>query len=83
MTVAMARYDDPHSATNQFYINLSANSSLDPGSRNWGYTVFGTVISGQDVVESIALVATGYSPELDAQDVPKTPVMLKKAYVLE
>jgi len=83
MTVAMARYDDPHSATNQFYINLSANSSLDPGSRNWGYAVFGTVISGQDVVESIALVATGYSPELDAQDVPQTPVMLKKAYVLE
>ena len=83
MTVAMARFDDPHSATNQFYINLAANTSLDPGARNWGYTVFGTVISGQDVVEAIAQVATGYSPELDAQDVPQSPVLIKKAYVLE
>lgn len=83
MTVAMARYDDPHSATNQFYINLAANSSLDPGPRNWGYTVFGSVISGQDVVEAIAQVATGFSEQLDAQNVPLTPVLIKKAYVLD
>ncbi|HMB59549.1 MAG TPA: peptidylprolyl isomerase, partial [Xanthomonadales bacterium] len=60
-----------------------ANSSLDPGPRNWGYTVFGSVISGQDVVEAISLVATGFSEQLDAQDVPLNPVLIKKAYVLD
>jgi peptidyl-prolyl cis-trans isomerase A (cyclophilin A) len=83
MTVAMARYDDPHSATSQFYINLSANSSLDPGARNWGYAVFGQVVSGQEVVEAIAAVETGYDENLDASDVPVTPVMLISASVLE
>ena len=81
MTVAMARFDDPHSATNQFYINLGANSSLDPGDRNWGYAVFGTVISGQEVVEAIAGVETGYSEQLDAEDVPLVPVFITKAVV--
>jgi peptidyl-prolyl cis-trans isomerase A (cyclophilin A) len=83
MSVAMARYEDPHSATSQFYVNLAANESLDPSSRNWGYTVFGEVISGQEVIEAIAAVATGYSEQLDAQDVPINPVLLKKATVLD
>jgi peptidyl-prolyl cis-trans isomerase A (cyclophilin A) len=83
MTVAMARFDDPHSATSQFYFNLSANESLDPGARNWGYAVFGEVISGREVVEAIAAVETGYSENLDAQDVPLVPVLLKSATVLE
>ena len=83
MTIAMARFDDPHSATDQFYFNLAANSSLDPGSRSWGYAVFGQVISGQDVVEAIASVETGYSENLDASDVPLVPVKLIKATVLE
>jgi peptidyl-prolyl cis-trans isomerase A (cyclophilin A) len=83
MTVAMARYDDPHSATSQFYINISANSSLDPNSKNWGYAVFGQVISGQDVVEAIAVVETGYDENLDASDVPVKSVMLISATVLE
>ena len=83
MTVAMARFDDPHSATNQFYFNLSANSSLDPNSRSWGYAVFGQVISGQEVVEAIAGVETGYSADLDASDVPLVPVKLLTATVLE
>ena len=83
MTVAMARYDDPHSATSQFYINIAANSSLDPNSKNWGYAVFGQVISGQDVVEAIAVVETGYDENLDASDVPVKPVMLISATVLE
>ena len=81
MTVAMARFDDPHSATDQFFINMAANSSLDPGARNWGYAVFGVVISGQEVIEEIAEVATGYSAGLDAMDVPETPIFIKKAYV--
>jgi peptidyl-prolyl cis-trans isomerase A (cyclophilin A) len=83
MTIAMARFDNPHSATNQFYFNLSANSSLDPNSRSWGYAVFGQVISGQDVVEAIGLVDTGYSESLDAEDVPLVPVKLLSATVLE
>lgn len=83
MTIAMARFDDPHSATNQFYFNVAANSSLDPNSRSWGYAVFGQVISGQDVVEAIAVVDTGYSENLDASDVPLVPVKLLSATVLE
>jgi peptidyl-prolyl cis-trans isomerase A (cyclophilin A) len=83
MTIAMARYDDPHSATSQFYFNLSANSSLDPNIGNWGYTVFGAVISGQDVVSAIAGVETGYNEDLDATDVPLKPVFILSATVLE
>ena len=81
MSVAMARFDDPHSATNQFYINLGANTSLDPGDRNWGYTVFGTVISGQEVIEAIAAVETGYSEQLDAENVPLVPIFINRAFV--
>lgn len=83
MTVAMARYDDPHSATNQFYFNLAANSSLDPNPRSWGYAVFGQVISGQDVVEAIAGVETGYHEGLDAENVPLSPVKLLSATVMD
>jgi peptidyl-prolyl cis-trans isomerase A (cyclophilin A) len=83
MTIAMARYDDPHSATSQFYFNLSANSSLDPNAGSWGYTVFGVVISGQDVVSAIAGVETGYNEDLDANDVPLKPVFILSATVVE
>jgi peptidyl-prolyl cis-trans isomerase A (cyclophilin A) len=83
MTVAMARFDDPHSATNQFYFNLSANASLDPNARSWGYAVFGQVISGMEVVEAIAAVETGYNADLDAADVPLVPVRILSATVLE
>jgi peptidyl-prolyl cis-trans isomerase A (cyclophilin A) len=83
MTIAMARFDDPHSATNQFYFNVAANSSLDPNPKSWGYAVFGQVISGQDVVEAISNVDTGYSEGLDASDVPLAPVKLLSATVLE
>jgi len=83
MTLAMARFEDPHSATNQFYFNLGANSSLDPNPKSWGYAVFGLVISGQEVVEAISNVDTGYSEGLDASDVPLAPVKLLSATVLE
>lgn len=82
-SIAMARYDDPHSATRQFYFNMDNNTSLDPNSRNWGYTVFGVVVSGMDVLEAIALVETGYSEDLDAEDVPVEPVILIHATVQE
>ena len=83
MTVAMARYDDPHSATSQFYFNLSANSSLDPNAGSWGYAVFAVVVSGQDVVNAIAGVETGYNEDLDASDVPLEPVYILSVTVLE
>jgi peptidyl-prolyl cis-trans isomerase A (cyclophilin A) len=83
MTVAMARYDDPHSATNQFYFNLADNGSLDPNRRNWGYAVFGEVVGGWEVVEAIAGVETGYNADLDAEDVPLVPVKILSAAVAE
>ena len=79
----MPRFDDPHSATNQFFFNLADNESLNPGRRNWGYAVFGEVIEGWDVVMAISGVETGYSELLDAEDVPLSPVKLLKATVLE
>jgi len=82
-SIAMARYDDPHSATRQFYFNMEDNSSLDPNSRSWGYTVFGSVVSGMDVLEAIAAVETGYSEDLDAEDVPVVPILLIRASVQE
>lgn len=81
-TIAMARYEDPHSATSQFFFNVAANNrALDPNPKHWGYTVFGMVISGQDVLEALAAVPTGYNAELDYQDVPLTPVKLIKVSV--
>ena len=82
-SIAMARYDDPHTATRQFYFNVNNNTSLDPGPRNWGYTVFGMVVSGMEVVEAIEAVETGYSEALDAEDVPMVPVLLIRASVQE
>jgi peptidyl-prolyl cis-trans isomerase A (cyclophilin A) len=83
MTVAMARFDDPHSATSQFFFNLNDNEALNPSSKHWGYTVFGEVVSGQDVIKAISAVETGYSEGLDAEDVPVSPVMLIKASIQE
>lgn len=83
MTIAMARFDDPHSATNQFYFNLAANESLNPNPRSWGYAVFGEVVSGQDVVNAIGSVETGYSESFDSSEVPLVPVKILSATVLE
>jgi peptidyl-prolyl cis-trans isomerase A (cyclophilin A) len=83
MTIAMARFDNPHSATSQFYFNLKNNDALNPSSKRWGYTVFGEVIEGQEVIEAIAAVETAYNPGLDAENVPVKPVTLIKATVTE
>lgn len=82
-SIAMARFDDPHSATRQFYFNMSNNTSLDPNSRSWGYTVFGEVVSGMEVLEAIAAVETGYFEDLNAEDVPLEPILLLRATVME
>lgn len=74
--VAMARTSDPNSATAQFYINTVDNASLNyPGHDGYGYTVFGKVIDGMDVVDRIRAVPTGTMGPF--QDVPKAPVLIE------
>jgi len=81
-TIAMARTSDPNSATGQFFINVVDNSSrLDPTERNPGYTVFGKVVSGMDVVEKIKGVPTGNSGM--HADVPLTPVVINSATIVK
>lgn len=80
-TVALARHDDPHSATSQFYVNLVDNLSLDPGPTRWGYAVIGKVVEGMDVVDRIANVATGARAPF-GEDVPVEPVVVQKATVV-
>ena len=82
-SIAMARYNDPHSATSQFFFNMNNNESLNPNPRSWGYTVFGDVIGGFEVLEQIAAVDTGYSEGLDAPDVPLEPIVLQDVRVKE
>ncbi|MEM6820119.1 MAG: peptidylprolyl isomerase [Pseudomonadota bacterium] len=77
-TIAMARTDDPHSATASFYINLKDNSGLDPRSERWGYTVFGNVIEGMETIDKIAASPTGPAGPF-AEDVPSLPVLIRSA----
>lgn len=81
-TIAMARTSAPHSATAQFFINSTDNKFLDFNScqDGWGYAVFGKVIKGNDVVDKIAAVGTGKKGF--HQDVPTTPVIIKRAEVI-
>lgn len=79
-SIAMARTNDPHSATAQFFINVKDNSFLDhrsPTPRGWGYAVFGKVIKGMDVVEKIRNVKTGRKGPF-GQDVPLKDVVIEK-----
>ena len=76
-TVAMARTGNPHSATAQFYVSLADNPTLDPQPGRWGYAVFGQVVEGMDVVDSIGGVATGEVGPLD-RDAPLKLVVIKK-----
>jgi cyclophilin family peptidyl-prolyl cis-trans isomerase len=80
-TIAMARTGDPHSANSQFFINVADNSRLDPskkvGGGSWGYTVFGSVIQGMEVVDKIVAVQTGPQGEF-ASDVPVVPIVIKE-----
>jgi peptidyl-prolyl cis-trans isomerase B (cyclophilin B) len=79
-TIAMARTMDPHSASAQFFINVSDNKFLDyPGQDGWGYCVFGQVVEGMDVVNSIKGVATTMAA--GHQDVPAEDIIVEKAVV--
>ena len=82
-TIAMARTNDPHSASAQFFINVADNKFLDFKSetmQGWGYAVFGKVVAGQDVVDKIAKVRTGRVGWYD--DVPTEDVVIEKAEVI-
>ena len=82
-TIAMARTNDPHSATAQFFINTVDNDFLDfkaPSGQGWGYCVFGEVTEGMDVVDKIRAVATGNKGF--HQDVPKEAVVIEKAEIV-
>lgn len=77
-TIAMARTPDPHSASSQFFINLTDNKSLDyraPLPRDFGYAVFGKVTKGMDTVDKIAKVKTESKGQM--RDVPADPVVIK------
>ena len=77
-TLAMARTSEPHSASAQFFINVTNNDSLNhtaPTARGWGYCVFGKVIKGMDVVDNIRKLPTGPAGIFQS-DVPRTPVII-------
>ena len=75
-TLAMARTNDPNSATSQFFINVVPNAFLDPTPAQPGYTVFGKVTAGMDVVEKIRNTPTGAGGPFPT-DVPRTPVIIQ------
>ncbi|MFV0277322.1 MAG: peptidylprolyl isomerase [Parahaliea sp.] len=83
-TIAMARTMDPHSATAQFFINVKDNDFLNHSGKNmqgWGYTVFGKVTEGEEVLHKIRAVAT--SSRNGHQDVPTDPVIIESVEIVE
>ena len=81
-TIAMARTEEPNSATAQFFINVKDNPSLDMASRPPGYVAFGKVVSGMDVVNRIRKLPTGPGGMFPT-DVPKTAVVITSATIVE
>jgi len=82
-SLAMARTQDPHSATAQFFINVANNDFLNhtaPSAQGWGYAVFGKVVAGTEIVDNLRSVATGRRGFHD--DVPKDEVVIEKAVAL-
>ncbi|PSV31932.1 MULTISPECIES: peptidylprolyl isomerase [unclassified Photobacterium] len=83
-TIAMARTDAPHSATAEFFINVADNDFLDhtaTTNAGWGYTVFGEVTAGMDVVNKISKVKT--LSVRDHDDVPRDPIVIEKVTIIE
>ncbi len=81
-TLAMARTNDPNSATSQFFINVRDNDFLNPTFQAPGYTVFGKVVSGMDVVGKIKATPTGPGGPFPS-DVPKTPILINSATLVK
>ena len=74
-TVGLARTQEPHGGNAQFYVNINDNAALDPQQTRWGYTVFGRVISGMDVVDRIGNVATGAHGAIK-EETPLKPIVI-------
>jgi peptidyl-prolyl cis-trans isomerase A (cyclophilin A) len=84
-TIAMARTNNPHSASSQFFINVNNNDFLNhsaPSGQGWGYVAFGKVISGMDVVNKIKLTPTGAGGPFPS-DVPQTQVVIQSAALVK
>ena len=81
-TLAMARTNDPQSASAQFFINVNENSFLDPTAQQPGYTVFGKVVSGMDVIQKVKSMPTGSGGPFSS-DVPKTPILINSATLVK
>ena len=82
-TIAMARTQDPHSATAQFFINVQDNDFLNHTGENmqgWGYAVFGKVTDGEDVLDKIRCVQTG--SQAGHQDVPVEPIIIESVTII-
>jgi len=82
-SLAMARTNDPHSASSQFFINVADNTFLDhssPTPQGWGYAVFGKVVDGADVVERMKAVTT--TSRAGHQDVPADDILIEKAEII-
>lgn len=82
-TIAMARTQDPHSATAQFFINVQDNDFLNHTGENmqgWGYAVFGKITDGEDVLDKIRCVQTG--SQAGHQDVPVEPIIIESVAVI-
>jgi cyclophilin family peptidyl-prolyl cis-trans isomerase len=81
-TIGMARSEAPHSGTCQFFVNLADNPDLNPLPTRWGYTVFGEVVEGMDVIDRIAHVPTGeWGPF--KEDAPLKPIVIEKVTIVE
>jgi len=80
-TLAMARTQNPNSATSQFFINLTDNTFLDSSPRGIGYAVFGAVVEGMETVDKIAAVPTGKRGMYD--DVPREPIVIESVRLVE
>ena len=84
-TIAMARTNNPHSATSQFFINVKDNNFLDhtDKKRGWGYCVFGKVTKGMDVVDAIKVVPTHVNPKTGMQDWPVEEIIIESVEIVE
>ena len=84
-TIAMARTNDPHSATSQFYINVNDNTFLDHKDKGqgWGYCVFGKVTRGMEIVNQIKIVPTAINQKTKMPDSPKQNVVIETVTVVE
>jgi cyclophilin family peptidyl-prolyl cis-trans isomerase len=80
-TVGLARAGPPHSGNAQFYVNLVDNPDLDPVPTRWGYTVFGRIVQGMDVIDRIGETPTGATGPFKS-DAPLKPVIIQKIEII-